>query len=106
MAERQTGPMALGAEKQPTYGDDNESEAMAVQPWMAVWVIKDIPDDGFDVIRDGRPIGIHRCDSLEQAVEEIIVHPIFQDGDRVVCRDGHHERDVDVRADRPELFAV
>jgi len=81
-------------------------EVMTVERWTARWVIKDIPDDGYEVIRDGRHVGISRCDEFVQAVEAILRHDAYQSWDRVVIAWGHHRCDVDVGFYRRELVGV
>lgn len=79
---------------------------MRMQPWTALWAIKSIPGDGFEVIRDGRHVGIARCGDFEEAVKEIVEHPLYQDWDRVVCRCGRRQWDVDVVASSRELVGA
>lgn len=79
---------------------------MSMQPWAALWAINDIPNDGFEVIRDGRPVGIPRCEDFDGAVEEILRHDLYQRWDRVVCRWGHHECDVDLARYQRELVGT
>lgn len=78
-------------------------EVMGMKPWTALWTIEDIPDGGFDVIRDGRPVGIPRCYDFDQAVEEIVNNALFEDWDRVVCHSARGDSDVDVASYRQEM---
>ena len=71
-------------------------QPMRTQAWTALWAIKAVPDDGFEVIRDGRYVGIARCEDLEDAGREIVRHPLYRSRDRVVCRNGRHQWNVDV----------
>ena len=72
----------------------------------ALWMIKDIPNDGFEVIRDGRHVGIRRCDELEDAVEAIVEHDLFQAWDHVVLGWGSHRCDLDLTTYRRELVGA
>ena len=77
-----------------------------MQPWTACWVSKDIPDRGFEVIRDRRHVGIARCDEFDKAVREILDYRYYKDWDRVVCRSGGQEWDVDVDSYRQEPLGI
>jgi hypothetical protein len=83
-----------------------EKEAMRMRPWTALWAIAVIPQGGYEVIRDGRPVGIARCDDFEQAVGAILRHDLYQSWDRVVCRSGRHQREVDVEFYGQELVGT
>lgn len=77
-----------------------------MQPWTALWLIKDVPDRGYEVIRDRRPVGIRRCDDFEEAVEAIVHHDLYRSCDRVVLGWGTHQTDVDVALFRREPVAT
>lgn len=77
-----------------------------MQPWTALWAIKDIPNGGYEVIRDGRHVGIPRCDDFGEAVDEILRHDLYQCWDRVICRWDSHECDVDVAGYQRELVGA
>jgi hypothetical protein len=91
---------------QPMRMQPTRIQPTRIQPWIALWAIKDIPDDGFEVIRDGRPVGIARCDDFEEAVREILRHRLYRGRDQVVRRDRDEEWDVDVTDYRPEQVGV
>lgn len=68
-----------------------------MREWTALWAIKIIPGGAFEVIRDGRPVGIPRCDDFAETIGTIVHHRLYNDWDRVVCRDHRGEEwDVDV----------
>ena len=77
-------------------------QPMRRKPWIALWSIKDIPDDGFEVIRDGRHVGLTRCDTFDEAVKQILRHRLYHNRDRIVCRDGRREWNVDLDDHLPE----
>jgi hypothetical protein len=77
-----------------------------MQPWTALWVIKDVPNDGYEVIRDGRHVGIGRCGEFEDAVDAIVRHDLYETWDRVVFGWGRHRCEVDVAAYRREVVGV
>lgn len=87
---------------QPIRMQPTRVQPMKVQPWIALWAIKEIPDDGFEVIRDGRPVGIARCDTFDEAVKKILRHRLYRDRDRIVCREGRRESNVDLHDYLPE----
>jgi hypothetical protein len=48
------------------------------------------------VIRDGRPVGIERCDGFEQAVDMILHHRLYETRDHIVRRRRGQEHEVDL----------
>ena len=61
----------------------SEPQATLLRAWTATWAINEVPT-GYEVIRDGRGVGIGRCDNLEGALEAIRLHPLYDVGDHVV----------------------
>ena len=71
--------------------------------WIAKWAIKQIPEGRCEVIRDGRHVGIARCDDLEEAIQRILDHRNYQSGDRVVHWWNGEEWELDVERHAPAL---
>jgi hypothetical protein len=65
--------------------------------WIATWAINEVPG-GCEVIRDGRPVGIGSCDDVDDAVDRIRHHSLYQTGDHIVRRGNGQEREVDLSA--------
>jgi hypothetical protein len=65
--------------------------------WRATWAINEALGR-YEVIRDGRPVGIGSCDDVEEAVDRIRHHDLYEPGDRIVQRRDGQEREVDVNA--------
>jgi hypothetical protein len=63
--------------------------------WTATWAINEAPG-GCEVIRDGRPVGIGSCDGLDEAVDRIRHHPLYESRDHIVRRRDGRERAVDL----------
>lgn len=66
--------------------------------WTATWAINE-GSGRCEVIRDGRPVGIGSCDDLDQALEKIRRHRLYETRDHIVRRRDGQEREVD-----PSLF--
>lgn len=63
--------------------------------WNATWAI----NEGLgrcEVIRDGRPVGIERCDGFEQAVDMILQHHLYATTDHIVRRRRGQEQEIDL----------
>lgn len=65
--------------------------------WSATWAINEAPG-GCEVIRDGRPVGIRSCDDVDEAVDRIRRHDLYEARDHVVRRRAGQEREVDLSA--------
>jgi hypothetical protein len=65
--------------------------------WTATWAINEIPG-GCEVIRDGRPVGIGSCDDVDEAVDTIRHHHLYEAGDHIIRRRDGQERVVDLSA--------
>ncbi len=65
--------------------------------WTATWAINEVPG-GCEVIRDGRPVGIGGCRDVDEAVETIRQHDLYEAGDLIVRRRAGQEREVDMSA--------
>jgi hypothetical protein len=65
--------------------------------WTATWQIKGT-SKGYQVIRDGRHVGIGHCDDFDQAVEQIRCHRLFNDRDHVVRYRDRQQQEVIVGA--------
>jgi hypothetical protein len=65
--------------------------------WTATWAINEMPG-GCEVIRDGRPVGIGSCDDVDDAVDRIRHHRLYEARDHIVRRRGGQEREVDLSA--------
>jgi hypothetical protein len=63
--------------------------------WTATWAINEVPGR-WEVIRDGRPVGIASCRDLGEAVNKIRRHRLFEAGDHIVRRRDGQEREVDL----------
>lgn len=63
--------------------------------WTATWAINEAPGR-CEVIRDGRPVGIERCDGFEQAVDMILHHRLYETRDHIVRRRRGQEHEVDL----------
>jgi hypothetical protein len=61
--------------------------------WTATWAINEVPG-GCEVIRDGRPVGIGSCDDVDDAVDRIRQHRLYEDRDHIVRRRDGQEREV------------
>ena len=62
--------------------------------WTATWAINEVPGR-CEVIRDGRPVGIRSCGGLDEALEKIRRHRLYERGDHIVRRRDGQEREVD-----------
>lgn len=65
--------------------------------WIATWAINEVPG-GCEVIRDGRPVGIESCDDVDEAVDRIRRHRLYEARDHIVRRSGGQEQEVDPSA--------
>ncbi|HEY1633255.1 MAG TPA: hypothetical protein VGF64_00745 [Acidimicrobiales bacterium] len=65
--------------------------------WKATWAINEAVGR-CEVIRDGRPVGIGSCDDVDDAVDRIRHHQLYEARDRIVRRSGGQEREVDLSA--------
>jgi hypothetical protein len=65
--------------------------------WTATWAINEAVG-WCEVIRDGRPVGIGSCDDVEDAVDRIRHHRLYEARDRIVRRNTGQEREVDLSA--------
>jgi hypothetical protein len=61
--------------------------------WTATWAINEVPG-GCEVIRDGRPVGIGSCDDVDDAVDRIRQHHLYEARDHIVRRRDGQEREV------------
>jgi hypothetical protein len=61
--------------------------------WTATWAINEVPG-GCEVIRDGRPVGIGSCNDVDDAVDRIRQHRLYEARDHIVRRRDGQEREV------------